>query len=356
MAKISLAVTFLSILSFCFGGSVLASGNRPTFPQDPHWARYLNNRIQKLALKTQGTIGVYIKDYSDGEIFSYNAHREWYLASAIKVPVALEVYRQISLDILDDKKPIILTDSDFRDGAGLTNGLKPGEKISLRYLLEQMLIESDNTATDLLINQVGIENINQNLQNTVFWGFGPITSLLNVRKSVFSEFDQKGFALSNRDFIALKALKKEKEKLKKLSQLLGIEVKDFKVKTISEAFNRYYLKNLNTATLIAYSKLLEKILEGKNPEPKDWPRVLDIMLKCNTGKNRIAAGLPPDVLFAHKTGTQHQRICDFGIAWKKNSGKKILISTCIEGFSELASAENALKRIGSLLKNSKIFN
>lgn len=356
MASLSLVFSFALILLSSQGIANSPTLTRPVFRQDPVWAQFLNSKIQNLDQATNGTLGVYIKDVSSGEIFSYNAHRDWYLASAVKVPVAIEVYRQVAAGLIDDKKPIVISEIDYRDGAGKTNWLKPGEKVTLRYLVEQMLIESDNTATDMLINQVGIENINQNLQALVLWGFSPITSLLDVRKGIYSEFHDKATKLTNQDFMTLKNIKLEKEKLARLSQLLVVEEKEFQVKTLHEAFSRYYIKNFNSATLVAYTKMLESILENKTPEPKDWPRLIDIMLKCNTGKNRIVSGLSRDILFAHKTGTQHQRICDMGFAFKKNSDKKVIISTCIEEFNDLTNAENTLKRVGSLIKKSKVLN
>ena len=66
--------------------------------------------------------------------------------------------RQAGTLSLDER--LILARSDFVDGAGPINWHDPGTPISIRYLLEQMLTVSDNTATDMLIDRVGLDAVN----------------------------------------------------------------------------------------------------------------------------------------------------------------------------------------------------
>ena len=63
--------------------------------------------------------------------------------------------------------PLRVRASDYVDGAGQTNSKPVGRALSVRYLLEQMLIYSDNTASDMLIGLVGIRAVNALVQQLV---------------------------------------------------------------------------------------------------------------------------------------------------------------------------------------------
>ena len=107
--------------------------------------------------QTPGQLGVYVKDMQTGISVSYHGEDAWYLASTVKVPIAIAVMRRVEQDDLTLDSPVTLLASDYVDGAGPTNSHAPGKALSVRYLLDQMLIHSDNTASDMLIRLVGIE-------------------------------------------------------------------------------------------------------------------------------------------------------------------------------------------------------
>ena len=76
----------------------------------------------------------------------------------------------------------------------------PGKALSVRYLLDQMLIHSDNTASDMLIRLVGIEQVNAVTRELVPEGFGPITTLADVRRLIYGELHPAARTLSGKDF------------------------------------------------------------------------------------------------------------------------------------------------------------
>lgn len=86
-------------------------------------------------------------------------------ASMIKVFImsyAMELARQNQMNI---DETLILQESDKVGGAGVICGWPTGTKISIDKLLELMITESDNTATNMLIDYLGMDNINKYVQN-----------------------------------------------------------------------------------------------------------------------------------------------------------------------------------------------
>ena len=69
----------------------------------------------------------------------------------VKVPVALAVMHAVDRGEVSLDTRVTLRAADFVDGAGTTNSMAPGTALSVRHLLEQMIIYSDNTASDMLI-------------------------------------------------------------------------------------------------------------------------------------------------------------------------------------------------------------
>lgn len=94
--------------------------------------------------------------------------------------------RQAGNLTLDER--LTLAQSDFVDGAGPTNWHDPGTPISIRYLMEQMITVSDNTASDMLIDRVGLEAVNQRARSMIAASggnpadIGPISKLVEVRQ------------------------------------------------------------------------------------------------------------------------------------------------------------------------------
>lgn len=312
------------------------------------WNLRLKAALPKVLDKADGTYGIYIKSLSTAEEFSLNADRIWYLASAIKLAVATELYKQINQGKIRFEDSHIISSSDYRDGAGKTNFVKVGGVTTIRQLTEQMLIESDNTATDILIARLGIENINKSLNEIVPSGFSPISTILDVRRLAYREFNPKASDLDNMDFFALKKIKRESKKISWLKKKLNLRQDQLQVPTLREAFEKYYDTRLNSGTLPAYAQLLA--YSAKNSD------LMKIMSKTLTGDKRLSKSLPKGFNFAHKTGTQLARICDMGIVYKTDPQKGLIITVCAEKFKSSENAEKVFQKIAKAIVNTNILN
>lgn len=319
------------------------------------WPVRMQASMEKIDAKAPGRIGVFVQDLSTGQTFSFRAEEPWYLASGVKVPIALALLREVEEGRISLGEKIRLEFSDFIDGAGETNSQPPGARVTLLYLLEQMLIHSDNTASDLLIRRVGLGRINRNVSRLVPEGFYKITTLADVRRLAYSGIFPGAMHLKNRDLLELKGVT-AKKRMSRLAELLHQKIDSAIAGSLDEAYSVYYAKNLNSAKLSAYGELLRKIAVGEALDPQRTDLLLSIMQRVQTGKKRVKAGFSTELVWAHKTGTQYARVCDFGLAWpRRNPERKVVLAACARGFRSEAGSEKALRLVGEALERSGIF-
>ncbi len=95
-----------------------------------------------------------------GETFSHHGDRRFVAASTVKIAVMIELFRQIdaggvSLDLRHTLKP-----EDKAGGSGVIAHLHDGSELTLGDLVYLMMSISDNSATNILIDRVGMERVN----------------------------------------------------------------------------------------------------------------------------------------------------------------------------------------------------
>ena len=117
----------------------------------------------KLA-RLPGQIGVYMLDTGTGEQYSRLADVPMEAASVIKLPILMEVFRQFEAGLLDPRQPVSIRPGDKLPSCGALTYLHDVLTVTVRDLATLMIILSDNTATNLLIDLLGQENINATIQ------------------------------------------------------------------------------------------------------------------------------------------------------------------------------------------------
>lgn len=301
-------------------------------------------------MEAKGTakIGVYVRDLDSGISASYQGSKRWYIASMVKVPVAIAVLRGVERGQYMLSTRLTLRAGDYVDGAGPTNSQSVGTALSIRYLLEQMMKYSDNTATDMLIDLVGVAHVNQLVQAAVPNGFTRITSLSDVRRLIYGNLVTNAQALTGPEMIVLNRERVDAERLQLLSRLVGTPVEQFLLPTLSLAYKNYYDSGVNSAQLDAYGELLSQLVNGKLLNSKYTDYLIALMERTATGAGRLKAGLPSGVRLAHKTGTQRGRTCDAGLARLSEGAleRRVIVVACTRDEPSLAQSEAALMQVG----------
>src|SRR5215211_4808781 len=100
----------------------------------------------------------------DGYRFERHSDRRFRSASTIKIPIMIEVYRQIDWGALSPDQLIKLTDADRTPGSSWLQYLHEGIEFTVDDLMTLMISISDNTATNMLIDLVGIEQVNATMR------------------------------------------------------------------------------------------------------------------------------------------------------------------------------------------------
>ena len=116
--------------------------------------------MDAIASKFDGRMGFYFEDLTTGETHEYAASHRYPTASVCKITVMAELFRQDAEGILslDDRKR--MEDRYSPHGSGQLKLMRDEPEITLRDYCRMMITISDNMATDLLMEAVGIPNIN----------------------------------------------------------------------------------------------------------------------------------------------------------------------------------------------------
>jgi len=316
----------------------------------PAWVVDLESDIKELDATTPGSLGVYVKKFGTDEEMNYLTNRAWYFASTVKVPVAIAVLQMVEEGALTLNHKITLKKTDAVDGSGEVQFKAPGSKLSVAYLIEKMLTQSDSTATDILIRLIGEENLNERIRTKMgVVDFQPFTTILQVRHDAFANLHPKAKNLTNRHFIDLKRHKSSSAKYKAIAKQMGVPAGQLKEKSIEDAFETYYTTGLNSGSLKSFGLLLERLVKGELLSKNHTDLVLGHMTAMTTGERRIKAGLPKNIKFAQKTGTQVSRICNVGVVFTPKESENLIVTACLEKFGNFTEGERTLEKVGQAL-------
>jgi beta-lactamase class A len=121
----------------------------------------LEASINQIDHNLDGVMGVAILDLTDEHKFLLHANDVFPQASSIKITVLAELYRQAQQGKLKLTDIYTVNSTDIVADSYIMAGLTPGvTKITLRDLATMMVAVSDNSATNVLIDRVGMDNVN----------------------------------------------------------------------------------------------------------------------------------------------------------------------------------------------------
>jgi beta-lactamase class A len=165
----------LTLVWLCLAGRLAASAQTspppPAEKQTVLWMK-LEKSILDIDRGLDGVMGVAIVDLTDGHKYLLHANDVYPQASSIKICVLAELYRQAQQGKLKLTDLYTVNASDLVQDSDIMGGLTPGfTQITLRDLATMMVAVSDNSATNVLIDHVGMDNVNaflnvQGLRNT----------------------------------------------------------------------------------------------------------------------------------------------------------------------------------------------
>jgi beta-lactamase class A len=161
-------VCFALLASAGFGqtaGAPVGSAKRSGEKQKVLWQK-LESSIHEVDQHLDGVMGVAIEDLTTGERFFLHEDEVFAQASSIKIAVLANLYLQAQQGKLKLTDLYTVQASDLVADSDIMGGLTPGvTRITLRDLATMMVAVSDNSATNVLIDRVGMENVNAMLDS-----------------------------------------------------------------------------------------------------------------------------------------------------------------------------------------------
>jgi beta-lactamase class A len=137
------------------GGADTASA-----PEAPGLPTELEARVTARLDALDAISTLYARHLPSGREITVRADRPMNTLSVIKIPVMVQAFLDDRSGRLDLDARVPVQADDMRRGSGLIQTFQPGLNPTLRGLVTQMIITSDNTATDMVIERVGLDRVN----------------------------------------------------------------------------------------------------------------------------------------------------------------------------------------------------
>jgi beta-lactamase class A len=242
------------VVLFCFGSFCLGD------------EAALEARLAPLVKAHKGKVAIAVRHLGSGERYSLNADEPMTTASLIKLAVMIEVYQQVAEGKVKLSDPVTLRQEDKVPGSGvLTEHFTAGITFPLRDAVHLMIAVSDNTATNLVLDKIGIGATAERMEA---WGF-PNTK---------------------------------------------IHAKSFRGSTTSVFPERTKRFGLGSTTAHEMVEILARLHAGKLVSPEACKEMLALLRQCEDNA-KFPRFLPESVKVAHKTGSVSNARTDAGILY-----------------------------------------
>lgn len=156
----------------------------------------LDTRIRAAVAPFEGRVSLFAKNLDTGATYGLEPDRRVSTASTIKVPIMVETFAQVAAGKHHWDDTLTLTHTDKKGGTGILFEFHDGLKLTLRDAVTLMIVLSDNTATNLVLDQIGTDAVNERMDALGL----PHTRLLRKvfggsETRAFSDPANKGFSL-----------------------------------------------------------------------------------------------------------------------------------------------------------------
>ena len=154
-----------SLLSSVLIVSTCLAQSAPSAKQKVLWQK-LESKIEQVDRNLDGVMGIAIEDLTTGDHYFLREDEVFAQASSIKITVLANLYLQAQQGKLKLADLYTVQSSDLVPDSDIMNGLTPGvTRVTLRDLATMMVAVSDNAATNVLIDRVGMQNVNAMLDS-----------------------------------------------------------------------------------------------------------------------------------------------------------------------------------------------
>ena len=339
--RVPIALTLGLLLSCCALVSAQTTApNNSRVVSDSTLPR-LEREIARLAKSAGGVVGVTAIHLETNRRVSLNGADRFPMASTYKVPIAVQLLTRVDKGELRLDEMIQFQSNDLHPGSGTLTELfnKPGLALSVRNLLELMLLISDNSATDVCLRLAG----------------GPDAVTARMREIGISGIDvNRSTARLIADWVGITQAVAESDWTPAQFQKLAEAVKPEERKAAAARFDT---DPRDTAMPDAMVTLLERIYRKDLLKSESAELLLDIMRRCRTGDARLKGMLPLGTEVAHKTGTIGGTTNDVGIVTLPDDAGHVAIAVFVKSSEkETAARERVIAEVARAVHDYFLFH
>ena len=142
--------------------------------------------IENEIINFDGEIAVFYDDLC-GNTIKINENEKYNAASCIKIYILVELFNQIKKGIINVDDILEYKENHYVNGSGILRYLTQGVKLPILDVATLMMIISDNVATNMLIDLLGIDNINSAIKQIGCNSTKLYSKFKSVEDEVFSE-------------------------------------------------------------------------------------------------------------------------------------------------------------------------
>jgi beta-lactamase class A len=295
---------------------------------DPSLTR-LEQQLEFVARATDAVTGISATHIESGRSISIKGVESFPMASAFKLPVAVQILSLVDEGKLTLDKMVPLEPPDLHPGSGKLTELffHPGVSLSIANLMELMLVISDNTAADVVLREAG----------------GPAAVTARMKTLGLSGIRvDRSTALLISAWQGATNIPPETEWNRTIWDPLYNAVPQ----SVHMQARRTQMRDpRDTATPDDMTTLLVRLWKRDLLTPQSSRFLIDMLGRCETGKSRIRGMLPDGTIVAHKTGSLGGVVNDAGVITLPGDAGHIALSVFTkasgkpEEISEKAIAE-----------------
>ncbi len=281
---------------------------------DPGLVR-LEREVARLAESAGGTVGAAVIHLETGRAVYHNGGERFPMASTYKVPIAVQLLSRVDRGEIRLDSMIEVQQWDLHPGSGTLSRLldDPGVVLSLRNLVELMLLISDNSATDIVLDVAGgSEAVTARMRELGLNGIDVNRPTLNLIA----------------DWQGVTDLPPETELTRSAYRDRSQAVSDEDRERARTAFDT---DPRDTATPEDMANLLRRLWDGELLSRKSTDLLIDIMRRSTTGTGRIKGLLAPRTEVAHKTGSIGGTTNDVGIITLPDDAGHVIVVLFVKG-------------------------
>ena len=270
----------------------------------------LEEKIMNMVNQVDGDVGIYIKSLNEEEEIVINGDKQFITASVFKIFLAVKFLQQVDNGMHKLDTIHTIKESDKILGSGILMNLNAGLHITLEDLFKLMIMVSDNTSTDIIMNLVGFNNLQEmlnelNLKNTEI--------NLTTRDWLLDLVGMRGAESTKENFIEAERRLSEGELNSKAQTIYDIRDSEDKV-----------INNISSPN--DTGKFLQLLINGELLSDSSTKLLIDSMKK-QSFKYFIPSNITPEIRVADKPGALPGIKCDSGIIFLQNSPIIISIYT-----------------------------